>query len=145
MLATVASRCCSGVIPGSGGPVGCGTDEPPLALEDGPAPAAVELPPVTPSTEEAPLSGAPVPPGSPLASVAAALEGSELEPLEALELEVSEASEALELELLEDPPPQPANASAATASTRKALALAVFAGLTRKRLSTGLCATQTLR
>jgi hypothetical protein len=72
-------------------------------------------------------------PASPLAPPAAAtLEppGPEAPELEGPELEVSDTPE---LELSEDPPPQPLSTSAAIASARKILALAVFADFTRRR------------
>jgi hypothetical protein len=125
MLATVASLRCSGVIPGSGGPLGCGMDGPCLPPETGGCPpwTAESLLSVTAfaEAEGAPLSALPAAPLE--AAVLEAPEPGLPEPSEAPELELSE----------EDPPPQPASASAATASARRILALAVLAGFIKKR------------
>jgi hypothetical protein len=131
MLATVASRRCSGVIPGSGAPVGRGTDGPCLAPADGLRPGTVEPPPAaTPAAEGASL------PDPPLASFEALLLAPpelDVPGLDAFELGDVSEFEVLELDVSEDPPPHPANANAATASARAILALAVFVNFTRRR------------
>src|SRR6187399_233244 len=131
MSATVASRRCSGVIPGSGAPTGCGTDEPGLAPGDGrsPSPPATDPPLLASSAGEAPLSAPPVAPRE-----AVVPELPELEPLAGLELEVSE------LEPPDDPSPQPVRASA-----RKTPALAIPADLLMKRSAIVPCAFRMLR
>jgi hypothetical protein len=116
-------------MPGSGAPVGCGTRGPCLAPGDDCSPAAAEPLPV------GSFAGGTLAPAPPLAPFdAAVVEGSEVSEAPGFEL-----SDAVELELLdaaelsEDPPPQPANKSAATTSARIALALVVIADLARRR------------
>jgi hypothetical protein len=94
-----------------------------LAADEGcwAPPPAGDPPPVASFAEGALLSALPLVPPEPAALTSLWALGV-FEVTEALELEL------VEFELPDDPPPQPASTSAATASAREVLALAVLAG-----------------